>query len=291
MAFALSTAAVLQISEGLATNPMFGGVVLRTPHKSLFLLPSLITLSSIFCGFLAVVIALNATGAEGMHRAALLIGLAMILDGFDGRVARMTHTESEFGIQLDSLADVLSFGLAPGVIIYQFGLQSLGFVGAFASFCFIACGAVRLARFNVQATQGEGASAHFVGLPIPAAAAMASSLVLVLSGLGYAHAPEALIIPMALMMVVLGGLMVSTIRYKTFKKVRVIRHEQVLVVGVLGFFAVVSTLWSAAGALALCLLVYVTLGLFGAALSVKNRSRAGIHGYEEEDEESVDLFG
>lgn len=244
---------------------------MSTPKKGLYVLPSLFTVSSIFCGFLAMVLAVHAHGAEEIHRSALLIALAMVLDGFDGRVARMTNTQSDFGVQLDSLADVISFGVAPAVIVYQFALKGLGFFGVFAAFAFIACGAIRLARFNVQAAETGGSSRYFTGLPIPAAAGLVASFLLVLTGLGYASAPSAAIAPAAVMMLGLGGLMVSNVQYKTFKKVRVTPHEQALLAFILVAFAVGAVQWGSAVALTACLVFYVVLGLFGAMVGVGRR--------------------
>jgi len=247
---------------------------MSAPKKGLYVLPSLFTVSSIFCGFLAMVLAVNAQGAEEIHRSALLIALAMILDGFDGRVARMTNTQSNFGVQLDSLADVISFGVAPAVIVYQFALKGLGFFGVFAAFCFIACGAIRLARFNVQAAETGGASRYFTGLPIPAAAGLVASFLLVMTGLGHAVAPPAAVAPAAVMTLALGGLMVSNVRYKTFKKVRVVPHEQALLAFVFVIFAIGAVQWGGAIALTACLAFYVVMGLFGAMVGV---GRRGIH--------------
>src|SRR5215831_11189482 len=117
--------------------------------RTLFLLPNLITLSSVFCGFDAIRLAGTAEGEDDLYRAALLIIFAMFFDTLDGRVARMTKTQSVFGLQIDSLADVVSFGVAPSLLVYQWALQRLGVFGIVASFLFTACGAVRLARFNV----------------------------------------------------------------------------------------------------------------------------------------------
>src|SRR5262245_63304103 len=119
-------------------------------RKTLFLLPNLITLSSIFCGFDSIRVSATANGSENeYYRAALLIVFAMFFDTLDGRVARMTKTQSAFGLQIDSLADVVSFGVAPSLLVYQWSLRQLGVVGIVASFLFTACGAIRLARFNV----------------------------------------------------------------------------------------------------------------------------------------------
>src|SRR5271154_2210062 len=124
-------------------------------RKALFVLPNLFTVSSIFCGFYAL--ALCAGDPPGRYyQAGLAILFAIFFDAFDGRVARLTKTQSEFGMQLDSLADVVSFGAAPALLLYKWTLQPLGFWGLFLAFLFTACGALRLARFNLLANRHAG---------------------------------------------------------------------------------------------------------------------------------------
>lgn len=189
-------------------------------QKSKFAIPSGITLLSIFCGFSSVVMSLNAAtgGYEYLRYAAIFLILAGIFDGMDGRVARITNTTSEFGVQLDSLADVTSFGMAPAILAYQYGFVTLGsdpslkFIGWGACFFYIACGALRLARFNVQNEQTD--PRFFVGLPIPVAASGIATVVL--------HWPETLSTkPHAFLfateLFILGILMVSKIRFATLK--------------------------------------------------------------------------
>ncbi len=158
----------------------------RVVARSKFALPSTITLISVLCGFSSVVMSINAAGDHPHYYftwgAALLV-LAGVFDGLDGRVARATNTATEFGVQLDSLADVLSFGMAPAILAYRYGFFQLGIadpqlraVGWAASFFFIACGALRLARFNVQV--GFVDSRFFVGMPIPVGAACVAAVIL-----------------------------------------------------------------------------------------------------------------
>lgn len=189
----------------------------------MFVLPSSITMASVFCGFSSVVMSINAAGATPERYflwAAGLLVLAGIFDGLDGRVARATNTATEFGVQLDSLADVISFGMAPAILAYRYGFFQLGIhdsqlraVGWAACFVFTACGALRLARFNVQV--GAVDSRYFVGLPIPAGAACVASVIIwhptppATSGHAYWFAAELFLV---------GLLMVSTIRFSSFKK-------------------------------------------------------------------------
>src|SRR5262249_10470979 len=150
-------------------------------RKTLFLLPNLITLSSIFCGFESIRLSAHAQAEGEFYRAALLIVFAMFFDMLDGRVARATKTQSAFGLQIDSLADVVSFGVAPSMLVYEWVLNGFGLLGTIASFVFCACGAIRLARFNVlsMGEQGKPAkpSKYIVGLPIPCAAGILVAIV------------------------------------------------------------------------------------------------------------------
>src|SRR5512138_3907516 len=187
-------------------------------RKAMFVLPNLFTVSSIFLGFYALVLCAGDATPQQLYQAALAIFFAMFFDGFDGRVARMTKTQSEFGVQLDSLADVISFGAAPALLIYKWALASLGLVGMFVSFSFAACGALRLARFNVLAARGDkGSSRFFVGLPIPLAAGAIVALVIAHYRQFGSMTEPTTHVPVALVVVLLSFLMVSTVRYRTFK--------------------------------------------------------------------------
>ncbi|HEY7724675.1 MAG TPA: CDP-diacylglycerol--serine O-phosphatidyltransferase, partial [Anaeromyxobacteraceae bacterium] len=161
----------------------------------------------------------DATPAQ-LNQAALAIFFAIFFDAFDGRVARMTRTQSDFGVQLDSLADVVSFGAAPALLVYKWALAPLGFAGLFLSFAFAACGALRLARFNVLAQRGEkGSSRFFVGLPIPLAAGAIVALVIAHHRAVGSIADQSIRVAIAGFVGLLSFLMVSTIRYRTFKDV------------------------------------------------------------------------
>jgi CDP-diacylglycerol---serine O-phosphatidyltransferase len=187
-------------------------------RKAMFVLPNLFTVSSIFLGFYALVLCAGDATPEQLYQAALAIFFAIFFDGFDGRVARMTKTQSDFGVQLDSLADVISFGAAPALLVYKWALAPLGLAGIFVAFAFAACGALRLARFNVLAARGEkGSSRFFVGLPIPLAAGAIVALVMAHYRQFGSTTNPATRVPVAIVVVVLSFLMVSTIRYRTFK--------------------------------------------------------------------------
>jgi CDP-diacylglycerol--serine O-phosphatidyltransferase len=187
-------------------------------RKAMFVLPNLFTVSSIFLGFYALVLCAGDATPQQLYQAALAIFFAMFFDGFDGRVARMTKTQSDFGVQLDSLADVVSFGAAPALLVYKWALAPLGLVGTIASFAFLACGALRLARFNVLAARGDkGSTRFFVGLPIPLAAGAIVALVIAHYRQFGSTTDAATHAPMAIVVVLLSFLMVSTVRYRTFK--------------------------------------------------------------------------
>ena len=160
----------------------------RTParkldlRKTLFLLPNIITLSSVFCGFDSIRISATAQGDDDYYRGSLLLVFALFFDMLDGRVARLTKTQSAFGLQIDSLADVISFGVAPALLVYKWSLWQRPTAGLVAAFLFAAAGAVRLARFNVLSMGESGAPTkpgkYIVGLPVPGAAGILISLVL-----------------------------------------------------------------------------------------------------------------
>lgn len=178
-------------------------------RKGIYILPSLFTTASLFAGFYAIIQAMNGT----FENAPLAIFIAMVLDALDGRVARLTHTESEFGTQYDSLVDMVSFGVAPALIMYEWALTGMGKLGWMAAFIFAAGAGLRLARFNVQV--GVADKRYFRGLPSPAAAALVMGFIWVLNSYGI---PGREISILALIVTVAGGvLMVSNVRFRSFK--------------------------------------------------------------------------
>jgi CDP-diacylglycerol--serine O-phosphatidyltransferase len=176
--------------------------------KGIAILPSLFTAANLFCGFYSII----ASVKGDFYRAAVGILIALVLDGLDGKIARYTHTASRFGVEFDSLADLVSFGLAPAILAYIWALMPVGRLGWLAAFLFVACGALRLARFNTQVDVVD--KRYFVGLPIPAAA------VLVATGVIVAREVEVPVQPQVLALIALYALsflMVSTVRYISFK--------------------------------------------------------------------------
>ena len=180
----------------------------RRARRGIYLLPSMFTMANMFCGYACIVYAMRGEYAT----AAPFIGLAIVLDMLDGRVARMTGTTTAFGVEFDSLADVISFGVAPAILSFSWGLEPLGRIGWAAGFLFVAAAAVRLARFNIQS--GSQDKRYFVGLPSPAAAGVLASTVYL-----YPTGPQVAVhaVPVLAMVIVPALLMVSTIRFRSFK--------------------------------------------------------------------------
>jgi CDP-diacylglycerol---serine O-phosphatidyltransferase len=160
-------------------GPDDGEAAVRPRRKGIYILPNLFTVAALFGGFYAIVMAMNGR----FELAAIGVFCAMVLDSLDGRVARMTNTQSAFGEQMDSLADMVSFGAAPALIMYEWALKGLGKAGWIAAFVYCACAALRLARFNTNI--GVVDKRYFQGLPSPAAAALMTGFIWVLDDLGF----------------------------------------------------------------------------------------------------------
>jgi CDP-diacylglycerol--serine O-phosphatidyltransferase len=256
----------------------------RRPNlkRSLFLLPNLITLSSVFCGLYAIVVASRAETQASLDRAALLIVFALFFDMLDGRVARLTKTESAFGLQIDSLADVVSFGVAPALLAYRASLERLGWIGVAVAFCFLACGAIRLARFNVLSTDQSGAPAkpgkYIVGLPIPGAAGILVSLVVATQGMARLLGPRNHLGTMVGATLVLAALMVSTMRFRSFKDIRLTLPTVLAVALIVGSSVLISTQLEPAFVLVWLLGGYVLLGIGEWAWSLLARLRRAARG-------------
>src|SRR5262245_30886619 len=189
-------------------------------RRGIFLLPSLLTTGNLLCGFLALIL----TAQQRYADAAIAIFVAMVLDILDGKVARLTNTTTQFGVEFDSLADVVSFCVAPAFLLYAMVLARLGRAAWLAAFLYVICGALRLARFNVYS--GVTDRRFFVGLPTPAAAGLVGAAVLLLDG-DEVGRWQALLVAVATYLVAL--LMVSTFRYLSFKQVDFARRRPVSV--------------------------------------------------------------
>jgi CDP-diacylglycerol--serine O-phosphatidyltransferase len=196
------------------------------------LLPSLFTMGNLFCGYACIVFSMRGE----LEAAAPYVGIAIVLDMLDGRIARLTGTASEFGVQLDSLADAISFGVAPAILAAAWGLAPLGRIGTAAGFLYVSATVLRLARFNIQSAAG-GDKRYFVGMPSPAAAGIVASTVYAYPyGL---HDYRAAFLGVALVLVP-ALLMVSTIRFRSFKTIdlQMRRPYTVLLLVAVGIIAV-----------------------------------------------------
>ncbi len=207
------------------------GQTLRAP--GIFLLPNLLTSGALFCGFYAII-----AGMQGdFYAGSVAILVAMVFDGLDGRVARLTRTSSAFGAQYDSLSDMVSFGVAPALLTFNWALTGLGKVGWVAAFIYAACAALRLARFNAHMESDD--KVNFTGLASPAAAATATSLVWI--GQTHGWTGPTLDWVHAMLLAALGFLMISRFPYSSFKSITFDRRvpfvRMLLVVALLGLIA------------------------------------------------------
>lgn len=207
-------------------------------RRGIYLLPNLFTTMALFSGFFAVISALN----HDFTSAAIAIFLSMVLDGLDGRVARMTNTQSAFGAEYDSLADMLSFGLAPAVVAFSWmqlgGVNDLGKFAWICAFIYVAGAALRLARFNVQISVVD--KAWFVGLPSPTAAAIVAGCVWVMNDFQMASYPACIVL--ALVVAASGILMVSNIGFYSFKKIDI--RNPVPFVVLLAIIVLIVLIWA-----------------------------------------------
>lgn len=203
-------------------------------RRGVYLLPSLMTMGNMFCGYACVVYA-----ARGeFETAAPFIGFAIVLDMLDGRIARLTGTTSEFGVQFDSLADIISFGIAPAILSFSWGLAPLGRLGWAAGFLFVAAAAMRLARFNIQAASG-GDKRYFVGMPSPAAAAIPAATVYAYPWGLYDYRAA---LPALAMVLLPALLMVSTIRFRSFKTIDLhVRRSYTILIVIAAAIVLITT--------------------------------------------------
>lgn len=284
-------------------------------RKLLFVLPNLFTVSSIFCGFYALTLCTGEASPAQLYQAALAIFFGIFFDGFDGRVARLTKTQSMFGQELDSLADVVTFGAAPALVVYRWALQPMGIWGIFIGFMFAACGALRLARFNVLAiredaakkaaaeaagpnapvVKNHSAGRFFVGLPIPLGAGVVISMIIAHHGARGAEAlPDYARVPVAVAVVFLSLLMVSTVRYRTFKDLKLSPRTVLVFVFILAGGGVIATLLHPAWLLVGIFSLYLVSGmvesvvLVGRHLKERRAAAAAIEATVDDDDEEGD---
>ena len=239
-------------------------------RRGIYLLPNMITTAGLFAGFYAIVAAMNGR----FEAAAIAIFIAMVMDGLDGRVARLTNTQSDFGVQYDSLSDMVCFGLAPALVMYEWSLRymvSVGWakLGWLAAFIYAASAALRLARFNAQVATAE--KNYFRGLPSPSAAGVLAGMIWAATDLGLEG--EALVYLAFVLTISMGLLMVSNIRYYSFKefgfKNRVSFVAILLVMLVYAFASI-----DPPKVLFLGFLVYSIFGIIYTLVGIRNRRRA-----------------
>lgn len=237
--------------------------------RGIYLLPSLCTTGNLFFGFYSII---QSIGGD-FYKAALALFFAAFFDMLDGRIARLTHSETDFGLEYDSLVDLVSFGLAPGLLIDRWSLLHYGRIGWLAAFLFFACGALRLARYNVQIETVE--KKRFEGLPIPAAALTLASFFLFYRG-GYG--PAAWRDPLALALtLLLAPLMVSRIRYRSFKGLDLkSRNAFYLLVAAVGVILVIAS--NPEMMLMFAALAYLTSGPLETLIEWQRRKRERMEG-------------
>lgn len=240
----------------------------RVRHRGVYLLPNLFTTANLFAGFFSIVSSMNGK----FEVAAITVFVAMVLDGLDGRVARLTNTQSAFGAEYDSLSDMVAFGLAPALLAYKWALSGLGNVGLTVAFIYAACAALRLARFNTQI--GKVDKRYFIGLASPAAAGVVAGTVWALKDFGVdgVDMPVLVVLLFALLVAAAGALMVSNIKYHSFKDLDLKgRVPFVAILVVVLVFAVIFS--DPPRILLLIFLAYAASGPVQRLLQVRRRTR------------------
>lgn len=244
-------------------------------RKTYYVLPNLFTLCSVLCGFASLTLSASGRSEEDLYMAALAICFGLFFDAFDGRVARLTKTQTDLGRDLDSLADVITFGAAPALLMYKWGLTDFGYTGILIAGLFVCAGAMRLARFNVLSRRDEHAGhkkpgKFTLGLPIPPAASLLVFTVIVSHNAGpYKFIGES---STAIIVLVLSFLMVSRVRFRSFKELRF----SIKTIGVILTIGGACTTWMVAGfakafIFLFLVLAYIVLGLAEEVLFYRQR--------------------
>ena len=232
--------------------------------RGVYLLPNVLTTFGLFSGFFAIILATKGQYAD----AAIAIFIAMLWDGLDGRVARLTNTQSEFGAQYDSMADMISFGVAPALLMYFWQFSELGKVGWLAAFVYTAAGALRLARFNTQISNED--KRYFQGLPSPAAAALIAGLVWAKQSIGVTDYDQYLTLVSWIILVGAGVLMVSNVRYYSFKEINLKGRSSFKFLLIATLIIVIVTLWPSA-ILFVFFFAYALSGLIMTMIEVRKK--------------------
>jgi CDP-diacylglycerol--serine O-phosphatidyltransferase len=244
-------------------------------RKTYYILPNLFTLSSVFCGFVSISLSTSGVGNADLYQAALAICFGFFFDTADGRVARLTKTQTDLGRDLDSLADLVTFGVAPGIMVYKWGLTSFGRLGIFIAGLFVCAGALRLARFNVLSRREEAAGEkkpgkYTLGLSIPASASVLVLMVVVAHNIHpYRLASDGVV---AAVVLVLSSLMVSRVKFRSFKDLRLTRRTVELMLLIAGCWVVVVRNGVDKALIFLVLIVaYIVLGVAETVLLMKRK--------------------
>lgn len=259
----------------------------RGSRRSIYLLPNILTSASLFSGFYAVIAAIKGN----YQAAAVAILISGVLDGLDGRVARLTRTTSKFGLEYDSLSDLVAFGVAPGILAFVWGLQGYGRLGWLAAFLYVATTALRLARFNILShTSNSSTKAYFLGLPCPSAAAAVATSVLLCQNFGI-YGPVRHV-SVLIMVYCLSFLMVSSVHYHSFKEVRWLQQHPFSGMVVL-VLAIMVVAMEPNVTLFVLTLTYVISGPILMPLKVLRRPKSLMSGlgHHEEDASSADITG
>lgn len=251
-------------------------------QRTLFVLPNLVTLASVFCGFNAIrIVATDNPTTADFYRAAILLIFAMLFDVLDGRIARMTKTQSAFGLQLDSLADIISFGLAPALLVYKWVLFRAPVLGLLTAFLFVACAAIRLARFNVLSSSAAGVpikpGKYIVGLPTPPASGILISLLVANHAVGGKLSDERYTLALFIVTIGLSLLMVSNVKFRSFKDLKLNPGSVFLVLFAVGTSAFVWQRFKPQFVLVWLLSVYILIGIIDSirALALKLKRQRG----------------
>lgn len=234
-------------------------------RKTYFLLPNLFTLAGLFCGFYAISVCAklgeDGQGSDALYTASLAIMLGLFFDAADGRIARLTKTQSELGLNLDSLSDLVTFGVAPGFVIYRWGLEDFGRAGLLIAFLFVAGGAFRLARFNVLSLRAKDdkPGKYMLGLPIPVAATVLISTVMAFHAIGINQTTNHILV--AALVIVLSYLMISRVRFRSMKDVKLTKRTTAIIALLLASAVIVGVQISRPAVLIFLVGCYITLGL------------------------------
>jgi len=242
-----------------------------TFSRGIYLLPSLLTAAALFFGFFSIIYTLRSLlfGQEEFLWAAYSIVIAAFFDGLDGRLARAMKAESEFGVQFDSISDVVSFGVAPAVLVYGAALLPLDRIGWAGSFLFLACAAIRLARFNVSSSHTPGTQKYFKGLSSPAAAGGLAVCVLIISEIMEGTAFQYIVLALT---VLIAFLMISNVRFRSFKEMDFERHK--IQTFTLITFILLSIFVFRVYALFVLFLTYLTWGLIEELILWRRRRKS-----------------